>query len=88
MSEHRVVMGMVALRLLSSLLELTGALLMWHLGTVRGAFQVNAILGLVGPTILILVSTLGLVGLAGQIAPAKLLLIVAGVLLIFWGVTR
>ncbi|MBE3576445.1 MAG: YqhV family protein [Limnochordales bacterium] len=77
---------MVALRFISSLIELTGALLMWRAGTVKGAFQINASLGLVGPIILLLVSSLGIAGLAAQVSPWKLALVIAGVMLIFAGV--
>ncbi|HHV54179.1 MAG TPA: DUF2619 domain-containing protein [Firmicutes bacterium] len=87
MDEGHALSGMVALRLISSLIELTGALLMWRAGAVRAALQVNALLGLVGPMILLLVSTFGLLGLAGQVSPGKLVLVVTGVLLIFFGVT-
>lgn len=86
MDEARILTGMVALRLISSMVELTGALLMWRSGSVRGAFQVNATLGLLGPIILLLVSSLGIAGLAGQISPWKLALVIAGVMLIFAGV--
>jgi hypothetical protein len=76
---------MAAIRLLSASIEITAALLMLRLNRVEAALRINGVLGLVGPTILIAVTLLGVVGLAGRIAPAKIVLIFAGVYLILYG---
>lgn len=80
--------GMVLLRMLSAGVELTAALLMWRIGRLETAIQINAALGLFGPTILVLATLLGVAGLAGKLPAAKLLLISLGVLCIFLGARR
>lgn len=82
---EKIVLGMAALRFLSASIEFSAAMLMLYFGRVETAFKINAGLALVGPTILLAVTGLGLVGLAGKIAPVGMLLVVAGVGLIFLG---
>jgi hypothetical protein len=76
---------MSLLRLISGCIEMTAAVLMIHFGSLQTAFRINGLLGMVGPTVLILVSTLGIVGLAGQVPPSKLILIATGVVFILIG---
>lgn len=76
---------MVLIRFISAGIELTGAYLMAHYNRVDTALRINGLLGLVGPTVLVLVSIVGLTGLAGQLSPAKTLLVLAGVFLIILG---
>lgn len=85
LDDARVVHSMAFLRVFAGSIEVTAALLMLRFGQVKTACQINAILGLIGPVIFITVSFLGLAGLAGKIAPAKLLLVAAGVFLILIG---
>ncbi|BCV20066.1 YqhV family protein [Moorella sp. Hama-1] len=82
------VLAMAAMRVLSSLIELTAAMLMLKLNRVEAALKINATLALVGPTIMMIVMALGLWGLAGKINPARMLAIILGVGLIFYGVRR
>jgi len=56
---------MAAMRFLAGLLEIGGATLMLRLGKVEQAFQVNAWLGIIGPTVFLVVSSLGLAGMIG-----------------------
>jgi hypothetical protein len=86
--EHFYLRGMVAVRLLSAGIELTGALLMWRLGRLETAVRINGFLGLVGPLILTTTMLLGIAGLATRLPLGKLLWIGAGVLLILVGTTR
>ncbi|MDN5326331.1 MAG: hypothetical protein PWP41_1027 [Moorella sp. (in: firmicutes)] len=79
------VLAMAAMRVLSSLIELTAAMLMLKLNQVEAALKINATLALVGPAIMMLVMALGLWGLAGKIPPNKMLAIILGVGLIFYG---
>jgi hypothetical protein len=79
------VRGMAAIRLLSACIEITGAILILRFGRVDTALRINGLLGLVGPTILIAVTLLGVAGLAGRIVPAKIALIFIGVYLILYG---
>ncbi|HEY8450329.1 MAG TPA: YqhV family protein [Bacillota bacterium] len=77
--------GMVLVRILSASIELTAALLMARANQIETALRINGFLGLVGPTVLIVVSIIGLVGVADHLSPVKTLLILAGVLLILLG---
>ncbi|MBI2875191.1 MAG: YqhV family protein [Firmicutes bacterium] len=79
---------MALVRVLSASIELTGAYLIYRVAKVEHALRVNAVLGMVGPTILIIVTLLGISGLAGRIPPGKLLLLLSGVVLIFAGTSR
>ncbi|MGI9861032.1 YqhV family protein [Moorella naiadis] len=85
---EKYVLAMAAMRMLSSLIELTAAMLMLKLNRVEAALKINATLALVGPTIMMLVMALGLWGLAGKINPARMLVIILGVGLIFYGIRR
>ncbi|HHW09045.1 MAG TPA: YqhV family protein [Firmicutes bacterium] len=85
MGEEKFVAGMALLRLLSGTVELTAAVLMLHFHSLETAFRINGFLGLVGPSVLILVSALGLSGLAGQIPSWKLGVIAFGVACILIG---
>jgi hypothetical protein len=76
---------MAAIRLLSASIEVTGALLILRFGRVDTALRINGLLGLVGPTILVGVTLLGVAGLAGRIVPAKIAIIFIGVYLILYG---
>ena len=85
LSELRIVISMALFRILAGTLEITAALLMLKYANVDTAIKINAVLGLIGPTILILVNTLGLIGLANQIPLQKILIVAIGVALIFLG---
>ncbi|MGI6036096.1 MAG: YqhV family protein [Limnochordia bacterium] len=84
--ETKLVSGMALLRILAGGIEIGAALLMLHYRRVDTALRINGVLGIIGPTILMLVSTLGLVGLAGQVDWDRYLIVLFGVLLIFLGV--
>jgi len=84
-TELKLVVSMALLRLLAGSIEITAALLMLKFGRIHAAMRINSVLGLIGPIILTLVSTLGLWGLAQQRPPSQLLLVAAGVALIFIG---
>lgn len=81
----KIVLGMAALRFLSATIEFCAAMLMLYFSRVEVAFKINAGLALVGPTILLVVTSLGLIGLAGKLSPMGLLCIFTGVGLIFFG---
>ncbi|NLJ83919.1 MAG: YqhV family protein [Halanaerobiaceae bacterium] len=76
---------MIFLRLLSSLMEMGAAFLMYYFKNVATAIKINAILGLVGPLILLLVTFVGLVEIRDRLELKNLLLIAAGVILILIG---
>ena len=84
------VLGMVALRYLSATVELVAATLMLRSGKVATAVSINAALGLFGPLLFVVVSAIGIWGLAqgGDVSWARLGLIGLGVLLIVYAATR
>ncbi|MDQ0285823.1 hypothetical protein J2Z49_000928 [Desulfofundulus luciae] len=84
----RIVLSMALLRLLSSSIEFSAAILMLHFNRVETAFKINSLLALVGPTVLLTTTSLGLVGLAGKVSPSSMAIILLGVALIFIGVNR
>ncbi|NLY92123.1 MAG: DUF2619 domain-containing protein [Firmicutes bacterium] len=76
---------MSVLRIISGCLEIGTAFLFLRLKKVEAALQLNAILGLVGPIIFLLVSGLGLISVAVKVSPFKVVLIALGVLFIVIG---
>lgn len=84
--QDKLVWGMAGLRLLSGSIEVIAALLMLYYGTIERAVVVNAFLSLIGPTVLIVVTTIGLLGLADKLDFTKMLIVMAGVGLILYGV--
>ncbi|MCL6558805.1 MAG: YqhV family protein [Firmicutes bacterium] len=83
-----VVWGMAGLRFISSCIEFTAALLMLYFGRVETAFEINALLSLIGPTVLFTVTFLGLYGLAGRLSPVGFISVLTGIGLIFYGVSK
>jgi hypothetical protein len=83
--ESRNLLGMSVLRILSGCLEIGAAFLFLRLKKMETALQLNAILGLLGPIIFLLVSGLGLISVAVKISPFKVGLIALGVILIVVG---
>ncbi|MGI6604882.1 MAG: DUF2619 domain-containing protein [Firmicutes bacterium] len=80
--ESRLVLAMALLRIFAGSLEVTAALLMLYLGRVESAFRINAWLGVIGPTIFLIVSSLGLAGMVGQVTALKIALLLGAVLLL------
>ena len=84
----RIVFLMAFFRLLSSSIELIAALLMLKFNNVETAFKINAALAMVGPSIMLAVTSLGLVGLAGKIPLSGMVFVVMGVAMIFYGISK
>ncbi|SMB92655.1 Protein of unknown function [Desulfonispora thiosulfatigenes DSM 11270] len=80
---NKIVLGMALLRLLSGLIEISAASLMLYFNRIETAFKINAILAIIGPLVLITVTSLGLVGLAGKVSIKQLVMIFSGVSMIF-----
>ncbi|AOC91699.1 MULTISPECIES: YqhV family protein [Bacillus amyloliquefaciens group] len=87
-SINSTVLTMAGLRVLSSLIELSAAIIMIITNDIRKAVVVNSILAVVGPLIFIITMTIGIYQIAGQLSYAKLILIFAGVVLILAGVHK
>jgi hypothetical protein len=76
---------MAYIRVIGAGAEIAAAILMMKMNTVEAALRINAILGLLGPVVLISVSALGLWGLVERVSLAKLALVLCGSILIIIG---
>lgn len=85
-SFEKIVLAMGLLRILSGSIEMTAALLMLKFNSIEKALLINTSLVLVGPIILILTTSLGLSGIAGEISYYKILLIFFGIGCILYAV--
>jgi hypothetical protein len=83
---EKVVLAMGLLRILSGSIEISVALLMLKLNSIEKALLLNSSLVLVGPIILILTTSIGLSGIAGEISYVKILLVFCGIGLILYAV--
>ncbi len=84
-SESRALLGMVLIRMLSACIEFSAALLMLSLANLRTAVRINAVLGLVGPTILLAATLVGLAGLSASSHNPRWTLVLLGVGLVWLG---
>ncbi|TLS36364.1 YqhV family protein [Pseudalkalibacillus caeni] len=82
------VFSMAMFRILSASIEFTAALLMLYFNDVRKALFINSMLAIVGPLILIVTMTIGVVGLADELSFGKILLILVGIGFILIGIFR
>lgn len=85
---EKAVLGMAFLRVISGIVEITIAMIMIKLNDVQKALMVNSLLALVGPTILLLTTTIGLIGMSDRLSWSKIVLILAGVALILYGIRK
>lgn len=82
--KSKIVFGMALMRCLSGLIEFTAAMLMLRFDSVEKAMKINAVLAVIGPTVMVVVTSIGLVGLSQKgFSASRFLLIIAGVTLIF-----
>ncbi len=81
----RILSIMIIIRIFSSLIELTAAYFMFYFKSVETAIRINALLGLIGPIILMVVTFIGLIGISSQLNLKNIVLITMGVFLIFLG---
>lgn len=86
--KDKIVFSMAMLRIISSIIEFTAAMLFLKFDSIEKALKINAILALIGPTIMTVVMLLGVAGISGKLSGSKFFFIVAGVLLIFYGVSK
>lgn len=84
----KYVSWMAALRMLSGSVEIIAALVMLRLNQVDKALVVNSGLALVGPTILILTTAVGLTGMAQELSWGKLGWIGCGVAFLLIGILK
>jgi hypothetical protein len=76
---------MAYLRVIGAGVEIAAAILMLKMNTIEAALRINAVLGLLGPVVLIAVSALGLWGLVGRVSFTKLVMTLCGAILIIAG---
>ncbi|WP_243386557.1 YqhV family protein [Bacillus kexueae] len=82
------VLTMAIVRLISSLIELTAALLMLWVNDVKKAVVINSTLAVVGPFIFIITMTIGIYHIADELSYSKLIFIVLGVCFILYGIFK
>ncbi|TKC18426.1 YqhV family protein [Robertmurraya kyonggiensis] len=83
---EKAIIGMALLRMLSGSIEIMAALLFLKVNNVEKALIINSSLALIGPIVLIVTTTIGLIGIAEKVSFAKMLWIFCGVGLILYGV--
>ncbi|HHY06833.1 MAG TPA: YqhV family protein [Clostridia bacterium] len=76
------------LRLFSGFIEITAGIMMIYFHNIETALKINALLALIGPLMMIIVTSLGLIGIAGNVSLEKMLLILCGVVLIFFAINK
>lgn len=82
---EKAVILMVLIRLFSGSIEIFAAMLMFKLNNIEKALIVNSSLALIGPIILIITTTVGLLGISEKLSFPKIGCICAGVVLILVG---
>lgn len=82
------VLQMAGLRFLSAFIELSAAILMLLVNDVKKAMVINASLAIVGPIILLVTMTIGLIGLADELSFRKLFFVAIGVGFILFGIYK
>ncbi|MGP3559846.1 YqhV family protein [Geobacillus sp. BK01] len=82
------VLAMAGMRMLSALVELSAALLMLAFNDVKKALAINAALAVVGPTVMIVTMTIGLLSLADELSFSRLGLVTLGVALILFAIYK
>ncbi|HBI03091.1 MAG TPA: DUF2619 domain-containing protein [Paenibacillaceae bacterium] len=85
---EKTIIGMATLRVLSGSIEIFAAILMIKFNQIEKALLVNSGLALVGPFILLLTTTIGLLGMADRLNLWKMVWILAGVTCIFIGIRK
>ncbi|MCK8486207.1 YqhV family protein [Paenibacillus sp. MBLB2552] len=84
----KFVTSMAALRIFSGTIEILAALLMLKLGRVDKALAVNSALAFVGPTILLITTSIGLAGIADKLSWGKMVWIGCGVACLLIGILK
>ncbi len=80
-----VVVAMATIRFISALVEIGAALVFLKSNSIVTATRLNAGLGVFGPVIFLIVSLVGITGLAGSVDTIKFITIIIGVVLVFIG---
>ncbi|GAB6098599.1 hypothetical protein JCM16358_04780 [Halanaerocella petrolearia] len=83
--KDKIVLSMSAVRFISGMIELLAAALIFKFNSRVAAFQINSFLALVGPMVMVLATSIGLIGLASKFSLLQMVVIILGVILIFVG---
>ncbi|MCQ6276111.1 YqhV family protein [Bacillus sp. V3B] len=83
---EKAIMGMALLRILSGSIEIFVAFLILKYNDVEKALVVNSSLAVIGPLILIITTSIGLLGISEKVSYTKLMWIFGGVACIIYGV--
>jgi hypothetical protein len=83
--EQASINNMALIRMISGLLEIITAVFIIRLGRVDLALRLNALLGLIGPLIFILVSALGVAAIAVKLSWLRVGLLSLGIILVLLG---
>ena len=73
---------MVLLRIFSGSVDIAAAGLMYKFNDIEKALTVNTMLALVGPTVMIITTSIGIAGLGDRISLGKIILLMTGIALI------
>lgn len=84
----KFVISMATLRIISGTIEILAALLMLKLGRVDKALAVNSALAFVGPTVLLITTSIGLAGLADKLSYGKMIWIGVGATCLLIGILK
>ncbi|RUT36181.1 DUF2619 domain-containing protein [Paenibacillus zeisoli] len=84
----KFVASMATLRIISGTLEIIAAILMIKLGRIDKALAVNTALAFVGPTVLIVTTSLGLMGMADKLSWGKIGWVACGVVCLLIGILK
>lgn len=84
----KFVASMATLRIISGTIEIAAALLMLKLGRIDKALAVNSALAFVGPTVLIVTTSLGLMGMADKLSWGKIGWVICGVVCLLIGILK
>jgi hypothetical protein len=83
---EKSIFWMALLRMFSGSIEIFVALMILKINNVEKALVMNSSLALVGPIILIITTTIGLLGMTERVSVTKLIWIFSGVACILYGV--
>lgn len=85
MTQDAALRGMATLRIISGCLEILAALAFLRFGKVETALRLNALLGLIGPLVFVLVGVLGIVAVAVKLPPLRIACLTLGTILVLVG---
>lgn len=76
------VLKMAIIRLGFGSVSILGGILMLYHNQVESALKINSIIGSIGPFVFLLVSFIGIMGIASNMPPQRIAMIVVGIALI------